>query len=554
MGKNYFTDNSDLQFHFNHLDLAEVISLRENNFTESGGASSLEEALKSYYEKLELVGELSAEKIEPRAAAVDLEGAVCIDHVVTLAEGTKANLEDLKSAGLMGVTLPRQYGGLNFPTTIYSMMTEIVSRADASLQNLFGLQSIAETIRQFGSEEQKAAVLPPFAAGEMDGAMALTEPEAGSDLQSAKVTATLGDDGVWRLNGIKHFITNGTAKVLLVLARSEEGSKDARGLSMFLAHPCPEIVVNRIEDKMGIHGSPTCELQFTNAPAELVGKRRFGLTRYVMSLMNGARLAISAQSVGVAEAARQAAWSYCNERNQFGKKLSEIKPVWEMLTRMDALTAAGRALLYETCKWVDLRDAWNNAAVSDPENSEAASKSKDAAKIADALTPMTKAFNTESANQCAYDCIQCHGGKGYMRERPIERYYRDARIMNIYEGTTQMQVIAATAGILKHGVEPLFESLESYDYSEEAKLLAAKVSRVKGLMSEAQQSLSGLSDKMELLSRRMVRGLTIVLAAYLLLKEATEDEGRLEVARRFIWEFLPEAEMHANVIRDSVSE
>ena len=279
---NYFNENKDVQFHFQHLDIDEVISLRENGFKGEGNARDLASAKAAYKEKLETMGQLAAERIAPRAAEIDRIGCFCQNHQVTIPIGVKDNLEDLKNAGVTAVTLPRQYGGLNFPTTIYSMMTEMVSRADASLQNLFGLQSIAETVRQFGSEEQKARVLPPFARGEWNGAMALTEPEAGSDLQSVQMTAKQDENGVWRLNGLKHFITNGIAEMLLVLARSEEGTRDARGLSMFIVHPCPELVVNRIEDKMGMHGSPTCELQFNNTPAELVGKRRFGLTRYVM--------------------------------------------------------------------------------------------------------------------------------------------------------------------------------------------------------------------------------------------------------------------------------
>lgn len=550
---NYFSDNKDLQFHFQHLDIDEVIGLKEDGFKGEGNAPDMAAAKQAYQDKLEQIGQLAAERIAPRAAEIDRVECSCRAHQVTIPIGMKDNLEDLKNAGVTAVTLPRQYGGLNFPTTIYSMMTEMVSRADASLQNLFGLQSIAETVRQFGSEEQKARVLPPFASGEWNGAMALTEPEAGSDLQSVQMTAKQDENGVWRLNGLKHFITNGIAEMLLVLARSEEGTRDARGLSMFIVHPCPELVVNRIEDKMGMHGSPTCELQFNNVPAELVGKRRFGLTRYVMSLMNGARLAISAQSVGIAEASRQAAWEYCTQRKQFGKTLAEIGPVNEMLTRMDALTAASRALLYETCKWVDLRDAWNFEAEAHPENEIAPAKSKEAAKVADALTPMTKAFNTESANKCAYDSIQCHGGKGYMRERPIERYYRDARIMNIYEGTTQLQVVAATAGLLKHSLAPVLDELDAFPFAEQCRPLLAKVATVRESLAKAEAALDANKDNLELLSRRIVRGQTIALASLLLLRDATRDSSRLEIARRFLWEFLPEAEMHAAVVCDSAS-
>ena len=314
-----------------------------------------------------------------------------------------------REAGLTGVTLSKKYGGLNFPVTVYSMMTEVVSRADASLQNLFGLQSISQTIQKFGSEEQKSEYLPKFASGEYDGAMALTEPDAGSDLQSAQLSAVEDParPGVWLLNGRKHFITNGCASVLLVLARSEAGTKDARGLSMFIARKCPEIHVRRIEDKLGIHGSPTCELEFTNAPAELVGQRRFGLIKYVMSLMNGARLAICSQAVGLAEAARRKAWDYASQRVQFGKKLCDIPPVRDMLERMDAQVMAGRSLLYETSKYVDLRDGYEERSLANRGDAEAKEKTKVYTKLTALLTPMSKFFTTEMANQVAYDAIQC---------------------------------------------------------------------------------------------------------------------------------------------------
>ena len=551
MAKNFFTENDDLQFHFRNIGLAEVTRLRENDYRTAGAPANYTEATSRWTEKLAKVGELSGGPITERSMEADRVGVTISENRVHIPAATAWNLADLKAAGVMAVTLPYQYGGLHFPTTIYSMMQEMVSRADASLHNLFGLQSIAETLNSFGSDEQKAAILPKFASGEYDGAMALTEPNAGSDLQSVQVSATLDEQGVWRLNGVKHFITNGMAKVLLVLARSEEGSKDGRGLSMFQAHPCPEITYARIEHKLGIHGSPTVELHFNNAPAELVGKRRFGLTRYVMSLMNGARLAISAQSVGLEEACRQAAWEYCNARTQFGRKLSDLPPVREMLTRIDALTAASRTLLYETSRWVDLRDAWQKYAEANPDNEEAPVKIKEAARIADVLTPMTKAFNTESANQCAYDCIQCHGGKGYMRERPVERYYRDARIMNIYEGTTQLQVVAATAGLLKHSLSPVLDGLDAFPFAEECRPLLAKISIVREKLAEAEAALDANKENLELLSRRIVRGQTIVLASLLLLRDATRDPSRLAIARRFLWEFLPEAEMHAAVVCDS---
>ncbi|MBR0459121.1 MAG: acyl-CoA dehydrogenase family protein [Victivallales bacterium] len=376
--------------------MEEVVRLRENDYREEGSPKDFAASQTVFREKLETVGALAGGPILKRSEEADRVGVTIQNNEVRTPAATAWNLKDLSDAGLTAITIPHKYGGLNFPVSIYCMMQEIVSRADASLHNLFGLQSIAETINLFGSEEQKAANLPKFASGEYDGAMALTEPNAGSDLQSVQVSAKQDENGVWRLNGVKHFITNGAAQVLLVLARSEEGSKDGRGLSMFLAHPCPEIKYARVEHKLGIHASPTVELHFENAPAELVGERRLGLIRYVMTLMNGARLAISAQAVGLMEATRQAGWLYCDNRTQFGKALSELRPVREMLTRIDALTAASRTLLYETAYWVDVRDAWDKYAIANPDCAEARTNSKAAARIADVLTPLTKAFNTES--------------------------------------------------------------------------------------------------------------------------------------------------------------
>ena len=374
--------------------------------------------------------------------------------------------------------------------------------------------------------------------------MVLTEPEAGSDLQSVITTATEGPDGIWRINGVKHFITNGAADVLLVLARSEEGTTDARGLSLFLVRRGPEVKVVRLEDKLGIHGSPTCVLQFNDAPAELVGKRKFGLIRYVMSLMNNARLSIGAQSVGVMEAMRNVAWEYCRNRKQFGKPIAELPPVWEMLSRMDALTAGCRALLYETCKWTDLRNAWNLSAAEAPDDPMPPRRAREFARLAEVLTPILKFAASEAANRCVYDGVQCLGGRGYMREYTAERLFRDARIMSIYEGTSQMQVVAAMSGIRKGDLELVFATLLAWSYPEPVAKLAEEAKRIHALMEQARKSMK--SEDAELLARRLVKGYAILLMAFLLLKQAGDDASRLETARRFCWEFLPEAEYEAS--------
>ena len=540
---NYFTDNGCKGFYLFPERIKELIRLRE------GADTDADAIYDGYLKELENVGRLAADNIEPRALSVDVEGAKCVDGVVHLAKGTAADLEDLKAAGLMGVMLPKEYGGLHRPVSVYSMMTEMISRADASLQNLFGLQDIAQTIKLFGTDEQRERYLPKFANGEYDGAMALTEPEAGSDLQSVRTFAKQGEDGVWRINGLKHFITNGCAKVLLVLARTEEGTTDARGLSLFIVKAGPQVVINRIEKKMGIRGAPTCELQFNDAPGELLGQRRFGLIKYVMSLMNGARLAISSQAAGLSDAACTLAHAYTAQRVQFGKPLAEIPPVTDMLERMEALAEAERALLYETCYYVDLRDVYTEISERDKADRDAREKSKLYTKIAALMTPMTKFFNTEGANAIAYDTIQCMGGKGYMHERIAERFYRDARIMNIYEGTSQMQVVAATGGIMTHVIDPIDDALfaELEGIADMEKVLA-KLKAAKALTDQFIQLVSEHSDSLERLAKRLVRMQTIVYVALLMLRNAKRDSARLGVAKTFVRMFLPEVQFNADMI------
>lgn len=557
MAQNYFSDNSDLQFHLCKKSLEEIVALKEQNYQQADefatAPKDFSAALSGYERILSQLGVICAEEIAPRASKVDREGAVFADGQVTYAPGTSENLRQLREAGLMGVTLPREFGGLNMPSTIYTMMTEIVSRADASLQNLFGLQEIAETINSFGDQALRQRFLPSLASGEADGAMALTEPNAGSDLQSVQTSATFDQDsGQWFLDGHKHFITNGCAKILLVLARSEPDSVDGRGLSLFLVERCPEVIINSIEDKLGLHGSPTCELIFKRTPALLIGQRRRGLTRYVMSLMNGARLAIAAQAVGLAEAAFRCALKYTSERQQFGKPLRQLGAVNEMLTRMKVNLMAGRTLLYETCKYVDLRNCLeqvNSQGDASPENRE---REKSLGKIAATLTPMIKAFASEMCNQVCYDCIQCHGGKGYMRDNLPERLYRDARITNIYEGTTQMQVIAAIGGIMQRTLEPLFDELSALTYSGRLAELASEVTQARKLANQAIDFVEQKGDSayFDLMATRLVRIQTIVLISYLLLRDAKSAQERIALCERFIGDYLPEVAYQHKIIHD----
>ena len=541
---NFFTDNADLLFTLDNLELQEAMSLIEKDYTEARkydtAPESFEDALDSFHRILDVIGDVAGERIAPRARQVDEEGPKFENGIVTYHPLTVQNLDDLKAAGVMGVILPRQYGGLNFPLSVYTMMTEMVSRADASLQNLFGLQDIADTICEFGSEEQRQKYIPRFVTGEADGSMDLTEPDSGSDLQSVRLKATQDADGKWYLDGMKRFITNGCSQIHLVLARSEEGTTDGRGLSMFICEKCPQLVVRRIEHKMGIHGVATCELQFNHVPAELCGMRKRGLIKYVMSLMNGARVSISAQAVGIAEAAYREARKYASEREQFKQSIDKFPAIYDMLARMKTQLAASRALLYETTRCVDLRQAYvhlaEGAEKPDPVVRE---KAKLYTALCDVLTPMSKALSTESANKIAYDCIQIHGGTGYMHDFDAERLYRDARITNIYEGTTQLQVVAAIGGVMGRTLDgriaEMMSAIPDDGISGELKkIVADMLEKQRAAIDFVAGMKATAPDYRNLRARSLVENETFIFAGLLLLRDAQKDAAREALAERYI--------------------
>ena len=429
--------------------MEKIVALKERNFREKDqfdyAPQDFEDAIDSYNHVMEIIGEICGDIIAPNAESVDHEGPQVVNNRVVYARGTQENHEALTNAGVYGISLPRQYGGLNFPMVPYVMTGEIVSRADAGFANIWGLQDCAETIHEFGSEEIREEFLPRINQG-ATCSMDLTEPDAGSDLQAVMLKATYDEKKkMWFLNGVKRFITNGDAHIKLVLARSEEGTTDGRGLSYFVVDNQfnQSVKVRRIENKLGIKGSPTCELVFSNTPAKLVGDLKMGLIKYVMSLMNGARLGVGAQSVGVSQSAYDVALAYAKERQQFGKAIIEFPAVFEMLSIMKAKLDASRALLYETTRFVDMYKAYNLVAEERSLTKEERTEAKEYQKFADMLTPLVKMFASEYANQNAYDSIQVHGGSGFMKDYACERIYRDARILTIYEGTSQLQVVAA---------------------------------------------------------------------------------------------------------------
>jgi alkylation response protein AidB-like acyl-CoA dehydrogenase len=549
---NYFTDNPDLSFTLAHLDMHRIVELREDGYSQARDFTyaprDFEDALDSYRRTLEIVGEIAGEYVAPRAESVDHEGSTLVDGEVRYAKGIDEALERLREADLMGITLPRRYGGLNFPYSVSTMIVEMVSRADPSLMNVFGLQDIAETVNHFADEEIRQAYLPRFASGDVTGSMALTEPEAGSDLQNVQLKATLGDDGVWRLNGVKRFITNGNGQVSLVLARSEEGTTDARGLSMFLYEREEHMKIRRLEDKLGIHGSPTCELQFNDAPALLVGERRRGLTTYVMSLMNGARLAIAAQAQGIAEAAFRAADKYADERIQFGGPIRNLTAVAALLADMRVAVEASRALLYETALIVDhkegierrvgqLSEAPAESGATDPAAGikDLRGELKKYTRLAALYTPLTKACATEMANSVAYESLQIHGGSGYMRDFAVERHARDARITNIYEGTTQLQVVAAIGGVLSGTMADRLDEYDAADHSATPEL-HARMRALRARWAAAIAHVRAIDDTMfrDFHARRLVEMAIDLACAYLLLRDAQHDARKLLVAEYFV--------------------
>jgi len=528
---NFYTDNPDLKHHLSHPLMQKIVELKERNYTDAEkfdyAPVNFEDAMDSYDKVLEIVGEICGGKIAENAEGVDHDGPKVENGRVIYAPGTQENLELCRKAGLMGMSMPRRLGGLNFPITPYIMAADIVSRADTGFENLWGLQDCAETIYEFADEDQKKRYIPRVCQGETMS-MDLTEPDAGSDLQSVMLKATQKEDGTWVLNGVKRFITNGDSYIHLVLARSEDGTKDGRGLSMFIYDKRDGGVdVRRIENKMGIKGSPTCELTYKNAKAELCGSRRLGLIKYVMALMNGARLGIAAQSVGVSERAYREALDYARDRKQFGKAIIEFPAVYEMLAVMKAKLDASRALLYETARFVDIYKAYDDIAKERTLTAEERKEAKAFSRKADACTPLVKGMGSEYCNQNAYDAIQIHGGSGFMKDYACERVYRDARITSIYEGTTQLQVVAAIRHVTTGTYLSLIREYEAQPVKESLKGIHDILVGLTEKFEKAVQTVTETKNQeyLDFMARRLVEMAGNIIMAYLLLGHAEANES-----------------------------
>ena len=525
---NYYSDHPEIEFHLNHPLMKRVVDLKERNYAEKDqfedAPVNYEDAIENYKRLLDITGDVAGNIIEPNSESVDQEGPHLENGRMIYASKTFENLEATRKAGLWGLSMPRRYGGLNLPNAVFSMASEIISAADAGFQNIWSLQSCIDTLYEFGSEEQRQKYIPRICAGETMS-MDLTEPDAGSDLQRVMLKATQDEDGTWRLNGVKRFITNGDSDIHLVLARSEEGTKDGRGLSMFIYDKRDGgVTVRHIEHKLGIHGSPTCELVYKNAKAELCGNTRLGLIKYVMALMNGARLGIAAQSVGVEQEAYNEGLAYAKERAQFGEKIINFPAVYDMLSRMKAKLDAGRSLLYCCARYVDIYKALEDIARDTKLTPEERQEMKKYTRLADAFTPLAKGMNSEYANQNAYDAISIHGGSGFIMEYKCQRLFRDARIFSIYEGTTQLQVVAAIRYITNGTYLSIIKEMLESEVSEDLKPLKERVAKLVDLYEAAINKVKEANDQAihDFLARRLYNMTGDIVMSLLILDDATK--------------------------------
>ena len=525
---NYYSDHPEIEFHLNHPLMKRVVDLKERNYAEKDqfedAPVNYEDAIENYKRLLDITGDVAANIIEPNSEDVDLEGPHLENGRMIYASKTFENLDATRKAGLWGLSMPRRYGGLNLPNAIFSMASEIIAAADAGFQNIWSLQSCIDTLYEFGSEEQRQKYIPRICAGETMS-MDLTEPDAGSDLQRVMLKATQDEDGTWRLNGVKRFITNGDSDIHLVLARSEEGTKDGRGLSMFIYDKRDGgVTVRHIEHKLGIHGSPTCELVYKNAKAELCGNTRLGLIKYVMALMNGARLGIAAQSVGVEQEAYNEGLAYAKERAQFGEKIINFPAVYDMLSRMKAKLDAGRSLLYCCARYVDIYKALEDIARDTKLTPEERQEMKKYTRLADAFTPLAKGMNSEYANQNAYDAISIHGGSGFIMEYKCQRLFRDARIFSIYEGTTQLQVVAAIRYITNGTYLSIIKEMLENEVSDDLKALKERVAKLVELYEAAMNKVKEANDQAvhDFLARRLYNMTGDIVMSLLILDDATK--------------------------------
>ena len=526
---NYYSDHPEIEFHLNHPLMKRVVDLKERNYVEKDqfedAPVNYEDAIENYKRLLDITGDVAANIIEPNSEDVDLEGPHLENGRMIYASKTFENLDATRKAGLWGLSMPRRYGGLNLPNAIFSMASEIIAAADAGFQNIWSLQSCIDTLYEFGSEEQRQKYIPRICAGETMS-MDLTEPDAGSDLQRVMLKATQDEDGTWRLNGVKRFITNGDSDIHLVLARSEEGTKDGRGLSMFIYDKRNGgVTVRHIEHKLGIHGSPTCELVYKNAKAELCGNTRLGLIKYVMALMNGARLGIAAQSVGVEQEAYNEGLAYAKERAQFGEKIINFPAVYDMLSRMKAKLDAGRSLLYCCARYVDIYKALEDIARDSKLTPEERQEMKKYTRLADAFTPLAKGMNSEYANQNAYDAISIHGGSGFIMEYKCQRLFRDARIFSIYEGTTQLQVVAAIRYITNGTYLSIIKEMLENEVSDDLKALKERVAKLVDLYEAAINKVKEANDQAvhDFLARRLYNMTGDIVMSLLILDDATKS-------------------------------
>ena len=559
---NIYTDNPEIKFHMQHELMKRIVELKERGFEDKDkydyAPKNFEDAMDNYDRTLDIVGDVTSNVVAPNAEEVDAEGPHCENGRVRYASKTYENLDATIKAGMNGMTMPRRYEGLNLPITVYTAANEIVSAGDAGFENIWSLQDCIETLYEFGDEDQRQRFVPRVCHGETMS-MDLTEPDAGSDLQSVMLKATYSEkDGCWLLNGVKRFITNGDSDIHLVLARSEEGTRDGRGLSMFIYDKNQGGVnVRRIENKLGIHGSPTCELVYKNAKAELCGDRKLGLIKYVMALMNGARLGIAAQSVGIEQSAYDEALAYARDRKQFGKEIIHFPAVYDMLATMKAKLDAGRSLLYMTARYVDIYKALEDIARERKLTPEERQELKKYSRMADAFTPLAKGMNSEFANQNAYDSIQIHGGSGFMLEYKCQQLYRDARITSIYEGTTQLQTVAALRYITNGTYLNIIKEFEAAPVAPEYEGYMNRIKEMANKLEATTNAVKEVGDQefTDFCSRKLYEITAYTIMSHLILQDTQKaPELFARSLNVFVNHAESEVEKHFNYIRKMTVE
>ncbi|MBX7057085.1 MAG: acyl-CoA dehydrogenase family protein [Leptospirales bacterium] len=543
---NYFEDNPDLRFNLQRcLDWDRIVARRERSFRDAKryqqegderfalAPADLAQAQSFYFESLQLAGEFAGKRVAPCARSMEQHGLKLKNGSVQFPPDYARLYQEAADSGFLSFPLPREWGGLNFPLPVSMALKEMLTRADNSFEISVAVSFLADVLRRFGPEDLKQLYIPQIVSGQLSAAMALTEPDYGSDLAHVRTRAELQADGSYRISGAKRFITHGCGvgdrpAILFTLARTS--GDGARGLSFFLVHG-KDVEVSRIEHKLGLVCSPTCEIVYDNAPAVLIGREGEGLIKYVMSMLNGGRMGVAVESVGISQAALSEARKYASERKQFGAAIETHPAVARMLDEMDARLQANRALVFQAAQYVELYEQRCEELIEAGHGDREIRRDEEASRldrISHLWTSLAKLECSEGANRIAYDAMQIHGGVGFTEEFDIARIFRDARISTIYEGTSQIHINAAlaafTSGLGERDVVHLdfHERIENLGDDSRKEQCRALYQRARAV---AQCVLQLARSERDYLARDAVESVAAALATALLAAQCDLLEG-----------------------------